>query len=570
MKWFKNLKIAQKLVLAFVLVALFIGVVGFVGIYNMKSMYLNTNSMHDYNLQSVDTLMTIKQNYADIRSDILKITYQQDLKTKDDLKKEIDNLTNKNNESIDNYEKTLLSKEEVADFSQFKKDKDTFKTKYDIVIKFVDENNYKDAYANFDAITEARKNLYDSMDKLIKTNINQADKSDIQNGATYNSSLVITIIVITTGLAIAIMLGFGIAIMISKELNKVLIFANALGDGDLTKSIDIDTKDEIGSLAVALNKAGGNIKELISSIIDSAEDITSASEELSATTEEITSMMEATNQATEQIAQGAQQLSATTEEVNASMQEIGASTGELSNEASDAKDSSKEINKRALEIKNKAEKDIEDGNIVYEEKKSNIIKSIEDGKIVEDIRLMADSIGSIAGQTNLLALNAAIEAARAGEHGKGFAVVADEVKKLAEQSSEAVTNIQSMVVQVKNAFDGLSKSGQDVLDYLVDNVKPSYQLLLNTGIQYEKDAKFISNMSEKIFDSSKQMHDIVVQVSSSVENVSATAEESAASSEEIMSSINEITKAVSEVSKSAQSQAELAQKLNEMVLKFKI
>lgn len=570
MKWFKNLKIAQKLIPAFILVALFIGVVGVVGVSNMKSMYLNSNSMHDYNLKSVQNLTSLKQNYADIRSDLLKIAYQQDLKNKDDVKKEINNLTDKSDEIISNYEKTLLSKEETDVFTQLKSDRDTYKTVGDKVIKFVDENNYKDADANYSAVTETRKKIYDDMDKLINNNINQADKADSQNEATYKSSLVITITVIVVGLVVAIMLGLCIAIMISKELNKVLVFANALGEGDLTKSIDVDTKDEIGNLAGALNKAGENVRELISSIIDSAGEISSTSEELSATTEEITSMMEATNESTEQIAEGAQELSATTEEVNASMQEIGASTSELSNEARDAKNSSKEINNRAIEIKTKAEKDIEDGNAIYEEKKTNILKSIEDGKVVEEVGMMADSIGSIAEQTNLLALNAAIEAARAGEQGRGFAVVAEEVKKLAAQSSEAVTSIQSMVVQVKNAFNGLSNSGKDMLDYMNNNVKPSYELLLNTGIQYEKDAKFISNMSEKISNSSNSMHDVVSQVSSSVENVSATAEESAASSEEIMSGVSEITKAISDVAKSAQGQAELAQKLNEMVLKFKI
>ncbi len=570
MKWFKNLKMAQKLISSFILVALFIGLVGFIGVHNMKLIYSNANSMHDYNLKSIEALMTMKQNYADVRADLLKIVYQQDLSNNENIKKEINDLSIKNDQIIDNYEKTLISKDEESIFSQLKKDRDEYKTTFSTVIKLVDENNYKDAQIKFSDITKIRTKIYDDMDKLIKTNSDQADKADFQNASTYKSSWTNTVIVIMTGLAIAIMLGLGISIMISKEIGKVLVFAKALGDGDLTQTIKVDTKDEIGNLGEALNKAGDNIKELISSIMNSAGDISASSEELSATTEEITSMMEAANESTEQIAQGAQELSSTTEGVNATMQEIAATTNELLNKSNNATNSSEEINKRAANIKDKAAQNIKNGNIIYEEKQANIIKSIEDGKVVEQVKTMADSIGSIAEQTNLLALNAAIEAARAGEQGKGFAVVADEVRSLAEQSSQAVVNIQNMVSQVRNAFDGLSKSGQDILDYMSNNVKPSYELLMNTGIQYEKDAEFVKNMAEEISISSKQMNNAIGEISGSVQSVSATSEESAAGSEEIMSSINEITKAVSEVSKSAQSQAELAQKLNDMVQKFKI
>ncbi|AWI05361.1 methyl-accepting chemotaxis protein [Clostridium drakei] len=570
MQWFKNLKMVQKLISSFLVVALFIGVVGFIGIHNMQLIYSNANSMHDYNLKSIETLMTMKQNYADVRSDLLKIVYQQDLSDKNSIKKEITDLSEKNDTIIDNYEKTLLSKEENAIFPQLKKDRSTYKEAFTAVIKLIDENNYKGAQEKFSDITKARAKIYEDMDNLIKINSDQADKADTQNRSTYKSSFISTIIIGVLGLVFAIIIGLFIAIMISKQIKKVLIFAEALGEGDLSKSIEVDRKDEIGNLGKALNKACENMKELISSIMDSAGDISSSSEELSATTEEITSMMEAANESTEQISQGAQELSSTTEGVNESMQDISTSTGELLNRSTDAKNSSEAISKRAIDIKEKAAKNIKDGEIIYNEKRNNIIKSIEDGKVVEEVKIMADSIGSIAEQTNLLALNAAIEAARAGEQGKGFAVVADEVRDLAEQSSQAVTNIQSMVSQVKNAFDSLSRSGQDILQYMESIVKPSYELLMNTGVQYEKDSEYIRDMSEKISNLSDKMNDSVGNISDSIQNISATSQQSAAGSEEVTSSINEITKAVSEVSKSAQSQAELAQKLNEMVQKFKI
>jgi methyl-accepting chemotaxis protein len=183
---------------------------------------------------------------------------------------------------------------------------------------------------------------------------------------------------------------------------------------------------------------------------------------------------------------------------------------------------------------------------------------------------MAASIGNIAEQTNLLALNAAIEAARAGEQGRGFSVVADEVRKLAEESSTTVESINKMVLAVETAFKNLSDSSKEVLEYIANNVKPNYQFLMDTGIQYEKDSEFINTISKEIDSSSKQMHEAVSQVSTAIQSAASTAEESASGSEEILGSVGEVTKAIEEISVSSQSQSEMAEKLSAMIDKFTI
>lgn len=571
MKWFENLKTIQKLISAFVLVSLFIALVGFNGITDMNVINSNANSMHNYNFESIKQLTTIRQNISDIRFDVLKIDYQRNLNNQNDgLEKEVTQLYNANKTAISNYEKSLLSNAEKPAFTQLKSELETYKDTYELVIKFSNENNYTDADANYSKLAAIRKKLFNDLDSLIKINTNQADNAYKENNLTYKNSFYKVIIVTLLGLFIAITLGILISGWISKQLNKVLKSAEAIGNGDLTHSIDIDTKDEIGNLAKALNQGSKNVRNLITEIMNSASDISATSEELSATAEEVSSKMEVVNASTEQISKGIQDLSATTEEVGASTEEISSNTNELSQRAKDADTSVSEIKKRAFDIKEKASKNIEEGNLIYNEKQSNILKAIEEAKVVQEVKIMADSIGNIAEQTNLLALNAAIEAARAGEQGKGFSVVADEVRNLAEQSSQAVLNIQSMVEQVDDAFVKLSQSGQEVLEYMSENVKPSYELLMSTGIQYGKDAKFVNEIINEISSSSKQMNEVVEQVSTAMQTVSATAEESASSSEEILGSVNEITLAINDVAKSAQSQAELAQRLTDMVQKFKV
>ena len=100
-----------------------------------------------------------------------------------------------------------------------------------------------------------------------------------------------------------------------------------------------------------------------------------------------------------------------------------------------------------------SKKDIES---IFGKCKKDLEEALNKVSVVKNISAMSDSIMSISEQTNLLSLNASIEAARAGEHGKGFAVVANEVKKLAEQSTSTVTDIQKKVDEALEAVQALS------------------------------------------------------------------------------------------------------------------
>lgn len=132
---------------------------------------------------------------------------------------------------------------------------------------------------------------------------------------------------------------------------------------------------------------------------------------------------------------------------------------------------------------------------------------------------MADSIGDIASQTNLLALNAAIEAVREGEQGKGFAVVAEEVRRLSEQSSNTVSKIQEMVSHVELVFSKLSQSARDILDFMINKVMPDYELLSETGVQYENDTVLISEMTNEITSATKQVSESIQQIDTVIQTV---------------------------------------------------
>ncbi len=571
MKWFKNLKILSKLVLAFLCVALFIGVVGFIGLRNIQTINSNADTMYSQNLRSIELLTTVRQNYATIRSDLLKILYEDNQNQQDEsLAQEISQLNKDNQSNMAEYEKILLTSAENTVFSQLKEDSNTYLTALNKVTDLINQNNYDEAIAAVPNATEARIKVESGLEKIIEANNKYADEAHQENNAAYQSAFISSIAFTLLGLMIALLLGTLISRMLSRQVKRTLVVAQAMEKGDLSQTIQVESKDELGAMGSALNKAMASIRHLIEEMLESSAHMTASSEELSATSEEVASMMETINNSTQQIAQGAQELSSITEDFNTATQEMSATTHDLSQKADSATASVDAIAQKAGEVKAKAADNIREGEALYDEKQARTLKAIEEGKIVNEVKIMADSIGDIAAQTNLLALNAAIEAARAGEHGRGFSVVADEVKKLAEQSAEAVVNIQSMVGKVEEAFENLSDSGKEVLDYIAYSVAPNYKFLQETGVQYEQDAQFVDNIIKQIDASSAQIDSIVSQMGESIQNITATAEESAAESEEILTSIGEVASAMNNVSQAAQNQTELAVKLGTLIQQFKI
>ena len=358
-----------------------------------------------------------------------------------------------------------------------------------------------------------------------------------------------------------------------KPLGNMTKKLERLSNGDFSEDIsdlDENRNDEIGMLNKSIHSMQGSVASLIRGILDNSQNLSASAEELSATVEELTSKILNIRESVNHIAGGLQDSSAASEQLSASMGEVDESVVQLSKKAMDGSGKANSAKARATTVKSGSQKAIEDTRKVYDEKQNKMLKAIEDGKVVENIRVMADTIASISEQTNLLALNAAIEAARAGEQGRGFAVVAEEVRKLAEQSSQAVTGIQETIVKVQSAFKSSIDTGSDILGFINNDVNKLLDTMSETGNQYYDDSDFVSNMSEEIAAMSQEITATVGEVNDAIQNMADTAQESNEKSEMIKESMDEATAAIEQVAQTAQSQAELAQKLNEMVQKFNI
>ncbi|MGL4730795.1 MAG: methyl-accepting chemotaxis protein [Clostridium sp.] len=357
---------------------------------------------------------------------------------------------------------------------------------------------------------------------------------------------------------------------ILKNIPQLLKGLNKVAEGDLSNKVEINSKDEIGEIAKAINNMIDNLRGIVNNMAENSENVSASGEELSAIISEMNKQIYTITSGTEEIAAAMEETSASAQEMNSSSYVIKEAVQDLTASASEGKNAADEFKNRALTIKESSEEAKKVTLDMYKAKESLIIKAIEEGKVVEEIGMMTNIIENIAEQINLLALNASIEAARAGEHGKGFAVVANEVANLAAQSKDTVSSIQNVIVDVKKAFKNMSENAQEILAFVDENITADYDQTIQRAKGSMDDANNIYTIIDDFSINMNQINESVEMLMKSIESVSAVVEEVASSTTEIASNANSTKVTTEEVQTISESQAELAQSLNGIVNKFTI
>lgn len=570
MNWFSNLKIFKKLMLSFIVITLFTCLVGIISVNKIGSVNNSLNNMYNVNLKSVSILQELKINLMESRSDMLVMLDPVNRSGLNNGISNINSLKQEDEKLLSEYKSGIKTDKGNQMYQEFQTYLENWRNSRENYIKFIQQGDYQNGRIEFAKTETYRTKMFSVLDQYIDLKV-KAAADDYNNGILqYKSSFIFLIIIILISAILSIILGAITSNNIREPALKIKEMADKFAEFDFSLDLNIIRKDEFGQVSLSLNKARENIVNLVRNIMEDSENMSSSSEELSATAEELSSKAQSVDQSLKVVVNTVQETSAACEQITASIEEVDSSINELSQKAMEGSNNSVHAKERADNVKNTGKSAMERTESIYQEKKQNTLKAIEDGKVVENIREMAETIGSISEQTNLLALNAAIEAARAGEHGKGFAVVAEEVRKLAEQSSEAVVGIQDTIVKVQEAFKNISKSSEEILGFINEKVNPQFEVFAGMGAEYYNDSDFVSKMSEELASMSGELAATIGQVSEAAQSMASTAQESSQNTDIIKDSIDETTRAVEQVSVTAQGQAELAQRLNEMVQKFKI
>ncbi|WP_462325040.1 methyl-accepting chemotaxis protein [Desulfoplanes sp.] len=309
-----------------------------------------------------------------------------------------------------------------------------------------------------------------------------------------DSFLVLSVVLMLGALLLVVGMVFVIARAITKPLERSVAYAEEITNGNLDASLDLDRRDEIGTLAATLSSMGENLRQVVGKVRGVTDNVTAGSHELSASSETLS--------------QGATEQAASVEEISSSMEEMAAN---IRQNADNAQQTEKISVKAATEAK-------KTGGAVTE-----TVTAMKN--IAEKISIIED----IARNTNLLALNAAIEAARAGEAGKGFAVVAAEVRKLAENSGIAAAEISDLS---KASVTKAENAGKQLLDIVPDIQKTADLVQEIAAASKEQNAG-----ADQINQAIQQLDHVVQQNASASEEMAATSEELSSQAEQLQGSI---------------------------------
>ncbi|MBE5871790.1 MAG: HAMP domain-containing protein [Lachnospiraceae bacterium] len=299
--------------------------------------------------------------------------------------------------------------------------------------------------------------------------------------------------------------------------------------------------DELGSITRAMKLMRDNLRSLVGDINVSSDTLDASVNAVMGTSAEIDHMCTDASSTTEELAAGMQETTASAEMIQENIKQ-------MQHEAEGIKALSDEGEKQAEEIMLRAEKlngttreASERTTALYENMKEKTQKAIADSKAVSKINELTEAIMAISSQTSLLALNANIEAARAGEAGRGFAVVATEIGSLANQTSDTVSSINAIVVEVNEVVNRMADTLTESINFLENVVIKDYDIFSDVSVRYRDDAEYFEKELENIDESVTKLTEAIGVVADSIEAISSTISESTFGVTDIAEKTQDIT-----------------------------
>ncbi len=429
MSWFRDLRVAAKLLVSFSVVCALTVAVGVVGILRLTATNDRTEDMYQSNLLAVAYAGDVKADLAFIRFQLLNMLVAQTAAAKTKAQDQISQLDADLDKQWAAYQATgIAGREDQVD--AFTDGLATYRTVRDQqLIPLALAGNaaefVKVRAANADAVVDTMTTALGEI-KNIESDAAAGSLKKSQQAAAQAQRLIIGLIVVSVVLSALIVLL--VSRSIAGPLRRTVAVLAGLAEGILDQRLDVVSRDEMGQMGRSLNAALERLTITMREIGTNVETLASSSEELSAVATSVNESARQSATRAEGASSAAEEISVNISTIAAGSEQIGASITEIARSTSSAAE-------------------VAAGAVATTAQARQILDKLgtSSAEIDDVVRL----ITGIAEQTNLLALNATIEAARAGEMGKGFAVVASEVKDLAQETARATKDISTRVAAIQ-------------------------------------------------------------------------------------------------------------------------
>jgi methyl-accepting chemotaxis protein len=346
--------------------------------------------------------------------------------------------------------------------------------------------------------------------------VQQVDQAYAAEDQSMASELKLNSLQIIGSSIVALIVGVIASLLITRlivgPLRSVIAMAQRIAAGDLSGSVTVTRRDEIGQMMQAMQQMGAGLSQIVSGLQAGIEQLANSAHSLSAVTEQTNLEVNSQKEETEQVATAMNQMTATVLDVARNAEEAA-----MAAQTADEKvDSGQVVVRQSMQrIEQLASSSASASHGI--ESLSAEIQNI--GKVLSVIK-------SVAEQTNLLALNAAIEAARAGEQGRGFAVVADEVRALAKRTQQSTEEIERLVISLQ--------SGAQASVAQIQSSGELVKLAVSDALQTESAlgsiaaaVSMIQQMNQQIAAAAEEQSSVAEEINRSVTSIRSSADQSA-------------------------------------------
>ncbi len=548
-----NMKISTRLFTGFAIVLLFMiatGITSVIGMRTMMSQLHNVTEIHG----------NLMQNGIRARANINRMRrYEKDLFMNigdagkvDDYKKKWDDALERANKLIDASNKLLMDpgypeSDRVKDketLANIKKQVDTYAAGFNKIYSKIKGGEITSTQDANKAIGEFKDATRQSEALVIEFSqkMDKGMEAEYKDATNNGKKVIITVSgIILVVLLFTAVLAYLIVKSIITPLARLVSAIKTIAAGDLTTTVEVTSKDEIGQLMADTKTMAENLRSTIGKVAATADQVASAASQLNSTAG--------------RIATGSEEVAAQTTTVATASEEMSATSGDIAQNCQMAVEGAHSASEAAVTGSGVVSSTIAAMEQISQQVKNSATTVASLGSRSDQIGAIVGTIEDIADQTNLLALNAAIEAARAGEMGRGFAVVADEVRALAERTTKATREIGEMIKTIQ------SETGQAVKT-------------MEQGVRdVEQGTENASQSGHALQEILSRINDVTMQIN----QIATAAEEQTATTSEITNNIHQISSVVQDTAsgahESATAAAQLhnnAEELQRLVRQFKL